>query len=93
MKEDSLEIELKLQLIDELADVLHVHQQEGAATAKAAFRRVVDTYPEQYQDARVLLAIAAIETFIKNPAETNILDIAEFLGETEVAIAGTEVAV
>jgi hypothetical protein len=88
MKDESLEIELKLQLIDELADVLNVHQEEGAAVAKAVFRRVVDTYPQQYQDARVLLAIAAIEAFIKSPGETNILDVAEFLGEMEVAIAG-----
>jgi hypothetical protein len=93
MKDESVETELKLQLIDELADVLHVHQQKGAAVAKAAFRWVVDTYPQQYQDARILLAIAAVETLIKSPDETNILDSAELLGEIEVAIAGAEVTV
>ena len=92
MTTNSQEIELKLQLCDELTDVLQIHQEQGPILARAELRRLIDNYPPLYQDARILLIICAIERLIEGSAGIDSLEIAEWIGNAEVAIAGKETA-
>ena len=90
MMNDSLETHLKLQLCDELADVLHIYMQNGRSPARSALQQVLDSYAMVHQDARILLTVGVIERFIEDSAGMDILEVADLLGHAEVAIADVD---
>jgi len=87
MKSKPLGTNLKLQVIDELADVLNTFQHDGRPSAQTALRRISDAYPQIHQYARVMWAFSAVKAFIDDPARTDVLEVADLLGHADIAIA------